>query len=92
MPERAPENPYFGYLAIADAFIVTFRSMSMLTEACSTGKPVHMFDLDTGPEFKWPLLEPLIGEVPAISWTRRLRRLASSPSSIGSRWSPGRRG
>ncbi len=78
-PERAADNPYFGYLALADAFIVTGESMSMLTEACSTRKPVYMFDLDTGPELKWPLLEPLIGGVPGSSWRRRLRRLRFQP-------------
>jgi mitochondrial fission protein ELM1 len=77
--ERAAENPYFGYLAIADGFVVTAESMSMLTEACSTGKPVHMFDLDTGPELRWPLLQPLIGKVPPPSWARRLRRLSYQP-------------
>ena len=78
-PDSAADNPYFGYLASADAFIVTSESMSMLTEACSTRKPVYMFDLDTGPELRWPLLEPLIGEVPARSWARRLRRLRFQP-------------
>ena len=29
-------------------FIVTADSISMLSEACATGKPVHMFDLGTG--------------------------------------------
>ncbi|HLT77213.1 MAG TPA: mitochondrial fission ELM1 family protein [Ferrovibrio sp.] len=33
-------NPYFGYLALADAVIVTCESISMISEACSTGKPV----------------------------------------------------
>jgi uncharacterized protein len=51
----------------------------MLTEACSTCKPVHMFDLDTGPELRWPLLASLTGQVPATSWSRRLRRLRFQP-------------
>jgi mitochondrial fission protein ELM1 len=42
------ENPYFGMLALADAFVVTADSMSMLTEACATGKPVYIFDLGQG--------------------------------------------
>src|SRR5512132_539938 len=46
--EDAGENPYFGMLALADAFVVTADSMSMLTEACATGKPVHIFDLGEG--------------------------------------------
>jgi hypothetical protein len=41
----AVDNPYFGYLALADAIIVTSDSVAMLTEACATRKPVHVFDL-----------------------------------------------
>jgi mitochondrial fission protein ELM1 len=40
------DNPYYGYLALADAIIVTADSISMLTEACATGKPVYMFDAE----------------------------------------------
>ncbi len=40
-----PENPFFAYLAAADEFIVTGDSVSMLTEATATGKPVRIFDL-----------------------------------------------
>jgi mitochondrial fission protein ELM1 len=39
------DNPYLAYLALADAFIVTCESATMLAEACATGKPVYMFDL-----------------------------------------------
>jgi len=39
------DNPYFAYLALADAFIVTGESVSMLTEACMTLKPVYIYDL-----------------------------------------------
>jgi mitochondrial fission protein ELM1 len=39
------ENPYFAFLALADSFIVTCDSVSMLTEACATRKPVYLFDL-----------------------------------------------
>jgi mitochondrial fission protein ELM1 len=39
------ENPYLGYLAHADAFVVTGESASMLAEACATGKPVAIFPL-----------------------------------------------
>lgn len=37
------ENPYFGYLAISDAIIVSGDSISMCSEACSTGKPVYIY-------------------------------------------------
>jgi hypothetical protein len=74
----APENPYLGYLALADSIIVTCESMSMLTEACATRRPVYMFDLHTGPENRWGLLESLIGKVDTSRW-RRLRRLRFQP-------------
>jgi mitochondrial fission protein ELM1 len=38
-------NPYLGMLACADRLVVTGDSIAMLSEACATGKPVHMFDL-----------------------------------------------
>lgn len=41
-------NPYFGYLAHADQIIVTSDSVSMVSEACATGKPVYVFDLPGG--------------------------------------------
>lgn len=39
------KNPYVGYLAYGDEFIVTQDSISMLSEACFTGRPVHIFDV-----------------------------------------------
>jgi uncharacterized protein len=42
------ENPYFAYLAFADALLVTADSISMISEAAATGKPVHVLDLDGG--------------------------------------------
>jgi mitochondrial fission protein ELM1 len=47
--QSAADNPYLGYLALADDIIVTGDSASMLAEACSTGKPVHIFDLPRRP-------------------------------------------
>lgn len=41
-------NPYFGYLGLADAIVVTCDSATMVSEACSTGKPVYVVDLDGG--------------------------------------------
>ena len=43
-----PDNPYPGFLALADEVIVTADSISMLSEAHGTGKPVHMFDTGAG--------------------------------------------
>lgn len=38
-------NPYFGFLGLADAVLVTCDSVSMISEACATGKPVHVVRL-----------------------------------------------
>jgi mitochondrial fission protein ELM1 len=46
--DGAGENPYFAYLAFADAFLVTADSVSMISEAAATGKPIHILDLDGG--------------------------------------------
>ncbi|MFN2376060.1 MAG: mitochondrial fission ELM1 family protein [Candidatus Binatia bacterium] len=40
----AANNPYKAYLALADDFIVTIDSASLLVEASATGKPVAVFD------------------------------------------------
>jgi len=37
-------NPYLAYLALADRLVVTGESMSMLTEASFTCKPLYIFD------------------------------------------------
>ena len=42
---QAP-NPYAALLRLADALLVTGDSASMLSEACHSGKPVAMLDLD----------------------------------------------
>jgi mitochondrial fission protein ELM1 len=39
------DNPYLGYLALADVLVVTGESASMLAEACATGKPVLIYRL-----------------------------------------------
>ena len=38
-----------GYLALADALVVTGESASMLAEACATGKPVYIYPLNERP-------------------------------------------
>lgn len=62
-----PDNPYYGYLALADAIVVTSDSTMMLAEACATGKPTHLFDLllDDPP----PPDEPLAAKLKR--WWRR---------------------
>ncbi|EAR22065.1 mitochondrial fission ELM1 family protein [Nitrococcus mobilis] len=38
-----PDNPYLGFLRLADRFIVTADSASLAIEACATGKPVAVY-------------------------------------------------
>jgi mitochondrial fission protein ELM1 len=39
------ENPYFGFLAAADAILVTEDSTNLATDAAATGKPVHVLKM-----------------------------------------------
>ena len=45
------DNPYLGYLALADQFVVTAESMSMVAEASFTGKPLYLFSLEDGADW-----------------------------------------
>ncbi len=42
------DNPYLGYLGLADAFVVTGDSVNMVCEAATTGKPVYVVELAGG--------------------------------------------
>lgn len=42
------ENPYFAFLGLADALVVTVDSVNMVSEAATTGKPVHLAQLPGG--------------------------------------------
>ena len=80
------ENPYFAYLGLADVVVVTCDSVSMTSEACSTGKPVYVIELEGGsPKFrafhdglyKDGITRPFTGELdrwtyPAQDETRRV--------------------
>jgi mitochondrial fission protein ELM1 len=49
------ENPYFGYLGIADAIFVTGDSVNMVSEACVSGKAVHVIHLKAKKPSKFDL-------------------------------------
>ena len=46
--DGAGDNPYYAFLALADALLVTADSISMVSEAAATGKPVHVIGLAGG--------------------------------------------
>ena len=77
------ENPYRGYLACADAFVITADSESMLVEACSTGRPVYIYPLPIRRSFRvlnffrdWVTWHSVVGDrtrdpgAPLSAWTR----------------------
>lgn len=45
------DNPYLGYLGLAEQFVVTADSMSMIAEALFAAKPLFLFSLDDGPHW-----------------------------------------
>jgi hypothetical protein len=46
------ENPYLGLLALSDYLVTTADSVNMVAEACFTGKPVYVVELQGGsPKF-----------------------------------------
>ena len=47
------DNPYLGFLGSADAIVVTCDSVNMASEACSTGKPVYVVDLESSRDSKF---------------------------------------
>ncbi|XP_031121554.1 mitochondrial fission protein ELM1 [Ipomoea triloba] len=47
-------NPHMGHLAWADNFVITADSVSMLSEACSTGKPVYVVGAE---RCRWKFVE-----------------------------------
>ncbi len=42
------DNPYFAYLALADAVVATPDSVSMISEAAFTGRPIYVVDMPGG--------------------------------------------
>ncbi|MEO6146500.1 MAG: ELM1/GtrOC1 family putative glycosyltransferase, partial [Sulfuriferula sp.] len=83
------DNPYMGYLALADYLVVTADSVNMASEACFTGKPVFIEGL-TGAHNKFEQFHcelqsrgytrPFTGELtdwhyPPLDETRRVASL-----------------
>lgn len=50
------DNPYRGLLSLADGFVVTGESMSMLGEAAAMGRPLYIFDVGDGDTPWWCLM------------------------------------
>lgn len=61
------ENPYFPYMGLADAFIVTCDSVNMLGEATFTGKPVYAYRLPGGTP-KFQQFQEALVDFGAVRW------------------------
>ena len=74
------ENPYFAMLAAADAIIVTGDSVSMVTEAAATGKPVYIHEFYTDKKFQ-PLFAALYRDGMARPFTGHLESWSYTPEN-----------
>ncbi len=65
------ENPYLAFLGSADQIVVTGDSMSMIAEACGTGRPVYLYDFGRG---RWAMRDRVAEAALAVPLRERLRR------------------
>ncbi len=68
------ENPYLGMLAWADYILVTADSVSMLSDAATTGKPVYMIGMEGGTARFDAFHQNLLGKGIVRSFDGRLER------------------
>lgn len=73
------ENPYFGFLALADAIIVTCESVSMMSEAAATSARVMVFQLPGRSRRIAAFVEMLVQERRAAPFTGRYRSWSVEP-------------
>ena len=59
MSECNDPNPYTGFLGLAEAIIVTSDSINMVSEACSTGKPVYILPMGVNNKRRQSFLETM---------------------------------
>ena len=94
--DGAAENPYHGFLGLADRFVVTGESMSMLAEAGSLGRPLYLFDPGDAPGPWWrhahnfrskPLSHALAMRLAPVRMRRDISRIQSALVAEGrARW------
>lgn len=62
------DNPYFGMLALADVLMVTEDSVSMVSEACGTAKPVYVLPLQGHPVSKAKRFIEMLVDKKMVRW------------------------
>ncbi len=78
--EKDKPNPYSALLSYADRFVVTEDSVSMIAEACATGKPVTVASLKRSWSVSWRAdsgLARSLARRGILSPPRNVRRLIS---------------
>jgi mitochondrial fission protein ELM1 len=77
------DNPYLGLLALADDFVITIDSASMVAEAATRRKPIYLFDLPRVEPTRKPGLQAALSR----RWRRRRkeRRDAGLAADLGDR-------
>ena len=95
-PDTATENPYLGFLGMADRFVVTGESMSMMAEAASLARPLYLFDPGDPPGTWWrhrhsfrhkPLSHALAMRLAPVRMRRDVSRLQDALRRDGrARW------
>ena len=65
------DNPFHGFLGLSEEIVVTADSVSMLAEACATGRPVHLFDIEEGRFAMRAEQSGPDGTLPPIGWRGR---------------------
>lgn len=94
--DSTAENPYLGFLGLADRFVVTGESMSMLAEAASLGRPLYLFDPGDPPGTWWqhrhnfrhkPLSHALAMRLAPVRMRRDVSRIQNALVEAGrARW------
>lgn len=75
-PHDGADNPYLAMLGASDFIVVTGDSLSMLSEALSTGKPVYI----ANPSFGEPPHRAMMERAIARGWARPLpKKLKGTP-------------
>jgi mitochondrial fission protein ELM1 len=73
------DNPYFGILGLADDLIVTADSVNMTSEACASGRRVHVYDLPGGSKKSARFRQALIARGLVRDFTIPLARYDATP-------------
>jgi len=89
----AVDNPYWGLLALADRIVVTAESVSMITEALATGKPVYLASVAQpgsrpwwlqGASYRWkPLTHRVAMAIAPARFSRDVDRIHQALVSSG---------